>query len=213
MDEALLGSAEVPTLRFYRWQNPAVTLGYFQRCKDLPLDSFGDSEIARRWTGGGLVDHRHDLPYSLIVPAQHWLSTLPATDSYRWIHQRLAQALRATSCVDAIAADVEPRHPQASTQAAMACFSSAVAWDISDAKSGRKLCGAAQRRSQRRLLHQGSVILDDHCASDAGRWRSVFAERLAPARWVDWSPAAATLEAAVRLADKKYRTSEWRKRF
>lgn len=213
MDEALLDSADAPTLRFYRWRSPAVTMGYFQRYKDLPLDSFSDSEIVRRWTGGGLVDHRNDLPYSLIVPADHWLSTAPATDSYRWIHQRLAQALREKNCVDAIAVDVERRDAQASTQPAMACFSSAVAWDVSDAKSGRKLSGAAQRRSQKRLLHQGSVILDDHPASDAGEWRSVFAERLAPARLVDWSPTAATLEAAVRLADKKYHTNEWRERF
>ena len=37
-DEALLATRCIPTLRFYRWEQPTVSLGYFQAAADLPLD-------------------------------------------------------------------------------------------------------------------------------------------------------------------------------
>lgn len=217
LDEALLDSTHAPILRFYQWQAPAVTMGYFQRWQEMPLESFGDSdiEIARRWTGGGLVDHRHDLPYSLIVPAGHWLSAAPATHSYRWIHERLARALRQVAGLDVSAADAARSEPPASAQGAMVCFTAPVAWDVIEAGSGRKISGAAQRRSRQRLLHQGSVIIPGHGRNrtDGDDWRNAFAGCLSSTRAVDWSPPAATLDAAADLANQKYATRKWRERF
>ncbi len=213
MDEALLDAADAPTLRFYQWRSPAVTMGYFQRWKDLPIDSFSGSEIARRWTGGGQVDHRDDQPYSLVVPVGHWLSAAPATESYRWIHEHLARALREATCLDAVATDVERIDSKA--QPAIACFAAPVAWDVTAASSGRKISGAAQRRSRGRLLHQGSIIIAEHAdgQDETGDWRAVFAGFISSAKPIAWSPTDATLDAAARLADEKYRTNEWRQRF
>ena len=36
-DEALLEMQTVPTLRFYRWLNPTLSLGYFQSADDVDL--------------------------------------------------------------------------------------------------------------------------------------------------------------------------------
>jgi len=217
VDEALLDVRDLPILRFYRWQSPAVTTGYFQRWRDLSLDTFRGSEIARRWTGGGLVDHRHDLPYSLIVPAGHWLATVPAVESYRWIHAHLAQALRETTPLDAIAEDGARDDSRTTSQPALACFTAPVAWDVTDASSGQKISGAAQRRSRRRLLHQGSVIVPDHAVTEAGAgaesWRPAFARLLSSTQPVNWSAPEATLAAAARLANDKYQTVEWRERY
>ncbi|MBN2538425.1 MAG: lipoate--protein ligase family protein, partial [Deltaproteobacteria bacterium] len=59
-----------PTLRFYGWKKPAVSLGYFQHaeseiqcgyCRDRDID------IVRRPTGGKAVLHGDDLTYSLVA--------------------------------------------------------------------------------------------------------------------------------------------------
>ncbi|MCX5883914.1 MAG: hypothetical protein NTU74_19585 [Deltaproteobacteria bacterium] len=75
IDQALLemhaAGESPPTLRFYQWQPPAVSLGYFQKqhglnlsaCRDLGLD------VVRRPTGGRAVLHVNDLTYSVIAGA------------------------------------------------------------------------------------------------------------------------------------------------
>src|SRR5438874_660162 len=46
VDEALLGTAASPTLRFYRWHRPALSFGYFGRYAEV-ADQCGDREIVR----------------------------------------------------------------------------------------------------------------------------------------------------------------------
>src|SRR5450755_3610789 len=70
VDEALLGSATFPVLRFYRWRSPALSFGYFGSYADV-ADQRDEREIVRRWTGGGVVPHGADLTYSVIIPASH----------------------------------------------------------------------------------------------------------------------------------------------
>ena len=42
IDEALLETAEIPTIRFYTWDHPALSFGYFGKFADVenhaPLD-------------------------------------------------------------------------------------------------------------------------------------------------------------------------------
>ena len=37
IDEALLESATIPLIRFYRWRSPAVSFGYFGRFSDVAI--------------------------------------------------------------------------------------------------------------------------------------------------------------------------------
>ena len=67
LDEALLQRALEPTLRVYRWSEPAVSLGYFSRFAEAEKAAAGRAMV-RRWTGGGLVEHGDDITYTLIVP-------------------------------------------------------------------------------------------------------------------------------------------------
>ena len=144
-------------------------MGYFQRFAEMPFavesetSDTQDLDIARRWTGGGLVCHQGDSPYTLTVPADHWLAKISATDCYRWIHDLLATSIREPTGINAVAQAVVSEELSASP--ARACFAEPVHWDVIVAENsaggsdGKKIAGAAQRRSRGRLLHQGSVIL------------------------------------------------------
>src|SRR5271155_3321183 len=63
IDEALLREVREPVLRIYEWSVPAVSLGYFQ-----PAALAGERPFVRRYTGGGLVDHAHDVTYTIVLP-------------------------------------------------------------------------------------------------------------------------------------------------
>ena len=112
----------------------------------------------RRATGGGIVDHREDWTYALVIPRGHPLEDRPATHSYREIHEALAEALREQGvhaitkpCVDDPADDEKPAGP------AGVCFQRAEIYDVVRARDGAKLAGAAQKRNKHGLLFQGSV--------------------------------------------------------
>src|SRR5438874_167311 len=75
-DEAILDAVGLsiapPTLRLYRWESPALSVGRFQdiekdidraACKALNL------EIVRRPTGGRGILHGGDLTCSVVIPA------------------------------------------------------------------------------------------------------------------------------------------------
>ncbi len=68
IDEALLETAEIATIRFYHWDHPALSFGYFGKFADVANYS-AERDLVRRWTGGGIVFHGDDLTYSIVVPA------------------------------------------------------------------------------------------------------------------------------------------------
>ncbi|MCH8857972.1 MAG: hypothetical protein IID54_00160, partial [Proteobacteria bacterium] len=79
-DEALLACRTSPTLRFYRWQRPTLSLGYFQYAAELPLDAVRarGCDIVRRSSGGKAILHEQELTYSLCAPEQDSLAGGPA---------------------------------------------------------------------------------------------------------------------------------------
>ena len=89
--------AGIPRFRHYSWRSPAFTFGYSQKIADVRarLPPEGTFDLCRRPTGGGLVDHRDDWTYALVIPRGHPLEEMRATQSYRAVHEGLAEALRA----------------------------------------------------------------------------------------------------------------------
>jgi lipoyltransferase/lipoate-protein ligase len=63
-----------PTVRFYGWVPPAISIGYFQSLtEEIDVEAcerFGVSYV-RRITGGGAVFHENELTYSLVIPESH----------------------------------------------------------------------------------------------------------------------------------------------
>ena len=78
VDFLLLQRRPAPTairFRHYGWRNPAFTFGFGQKAawvrEHLPPGERFD--ICRRPTGGGIVDHRQDWTYTLVIPREHEL--------------------------------------------------------------------------------------------------------------------------------------------
>lgn len=172
VDEWLLESAALPVLRVYGWHGDWGTLGYFGKLADAKAAVAGVQWV-RRWSGGGVVDHRADWTYSLVLPRGGALAEGRGAESYRLIHLALGAALREEGLAVHLSAGTEP------SRAAL-CFENPVSHDLIDG-AGNKLAGAGQRRTRLGMLHQGSVAAV--CAEAESRNR---AERLASGLAVGW---------------------------
>lgn len=141
--------------RHYGWHRPAFTFGYSQQIsfvrEQLPAD--GPFDLCRRATGGGVVDHREDWTYALVIPRGHPLEEQSATQSYRAIHEALAGAL----CAQNVPAVAKPAAAEAIVGPAGVCFQRAEMHDVIHSQSGEKIAGAAQKRNKHGLLFQGSI--------------------------------------------------------
>jgi lipoate---protein ligase len=102
IDEAILNAritGQVPnTLRFYRWQPSAVSIGknqnpenevYLDACKKLGVD------VVRRISGGGTVYHNFEgeITYSVVAKTSD-LGTADVTTIYYKIYEAITDALR-----------------------------------------------------------------------------------------------------------------------
>ena len=150
LDEALLEAMPrlgQPVLRFYGWTEPAASFGYFQRYAEVERMT-RLRPLVRRPTGGGLVPHDHDWTYSLAFPAGHEWHGLKAVESYRRMHEWLRAAFALLGVPTELAPGCQKAGPGQ-------CFVGHEKFDL--LWRGRKIAGAAQRRTRSGLLLQGSI--------------------------------------------------------
>ena len=208
IDEALLEFVTIPLIRFYRWQFPALSFGYFGRFTDIARYQC-EHDLVRRWTGGGIVFHGEDLTYSLVVPTSDTAFAESSISIYEKIHQALCNALSETGwrAVVAGVVDCDPGSAMVATRtgisdAGYSCFANPVRADVMI--DGRKIAGAAQRRTRRGLLQQGSIQGIDLESDLAQRFaRELSTDR--NERKVDEK----ILNRARELAEQKYGTESW----
>src|SRR5438552_17836261 len=103
VDVALLEAAAIPSIRFYRWQSPALSFGYFGKFADV-AEYATERDLVRRWTGGGIVFHGEDLTYSIMIPATEQIFAESSMSLYEKIHRTLLNALAETAQSVALAA-------------------------------------------------------------------------------------------------------------
>ncbi len=163
--------AAAPRFRHYEWRRPAFTFGYSQKIgfvrANLPAGETFD--LCRRPTGGGIVDHRHDWTYTLVLPRGHALYDERAAQSYRIVHECLATALAALGQPAAVKLECEPCEVEPALRAGSnlrgapvpplegICFQRAELYDVVNTATGAKIAGAAQKRNKHGLLFQGSI--------------------------------------------------------
>ena len=150
LDEALLEARprlQKPVLRFYRWRESAASFGYFQKFSDVQAATLL-RPLVRRPTGGGIVPHDVDWTYSLAFPTNHEWYSFKATESYQRVHEWIQSAFAKLNVVTELAPCCKKSLPGQ-------CF---VGHEKSDLLwRGKKIAGAAQRRTREGLLIQGSV--------------------------------------------------------
>ena len=148
--DSWLLAQNIPVLRLYYWKGSWGSMGYFGEVEEagklLPKVS-----LVRRATGGGLVDHRNDITYTLVVPRSYGLAKAKGVESYRLIHSALAAALvNSGHGAELVRQDYDVD--------SSSCFEKPVEWDLINER-GEKIAGAGQRRTRKGLLHQGSILL------------------------------------------------------
>lgn len=194
-DLALLGSATGllarPQLRFYGWSEETVSFGCFQTAEQAQA-AFPSLPSVQRPTGGGVLRHGfgRDLTYSLVVPypagypksgplPRTHLLRLGVGESYCAIHRALALALEAAGVECRLATCEEAAAPG---QKPGSCFSATLPTpgDLLETATGKKLAGAAQKRTKHGLLQQGSIVLPETVSGElAEKVRRAFAHALA----------------------------------
>lgn len=200
-DEALLNWGGFSVMRVYRWGRPTVTYGYFDHEREARCIFPGEGlDIVRRWTGGGIVDHRQDIPFTLALRPQDREGRPQSAALYRWIHGGLARTLRDCG-VDAVMLVSD------APDGGRACFSSPVTSDLV-LPDGEKLAGGGQRRARQGVLHQGSI---QNCTLPEG-WDLNLARRLAEQVTMseDPEPFPGFSAEVVRLVESKYGTASWK---
>jgi len=141
LDEALLNGVNrgvsPPTLRLYVFSPSAVTIGRFQRVREVvDLERAADLgvDVVRRITGGGAVyhDERGEVTYSIVSPISEFPGSV--VDSYRRICAGLVRALE----IMGLSAEFAP---------------------INDVViGGKKVSGSAQVRRGGALLQHGTLM-------------------------------------------------------
>lgn len=158
IDEALLISVKEkrrgPTLRFYGWDPPAISLGYFQSALEEvecdQLERLG-VHMVRRLTGGRLVLHQYELTYTLILPES--LEWIPkgVVPSYALLSRGILQGL------ESLGLTVVQKEGRVEKGLSTACFNTPSWYEIQ--VGVKKIAGSAQVRKGGVLLQHGSIPL------------------------------------------------------
>jgi lipoate-protein ligase A len=145
-----------PTLRFYGWQTPAVSLGHFQdaqreidraACRRLGI------AVVRRPTGGRAVLHEDELTYAVIAGSA--VPQFPADIEGTYL--QISRCLQAALQEIGIAAEMKAEPRPADEPPDAACFAVPSRYEL--LVEGRKICGSAQMRSQGAFLQHGALLL------------------------------------------------------
>lgn len=128
-----------PTVRFFTWNPPAISIGYFQSleeevdldiCKNLGID------YVRRITGGGAVFHDKELTYSIVISESHSQISKNIMESYGRICGAIIKGLKQIG-IESIYVPIN---------------------DIVTDK--KKISGNAQTRKLKTVLQHGTILID-----------------------------------------------------
>lgn len=153
-----LAKEKDPILHLYEWQNDAATYGYFiDPSKFLNISKVNelDLDLAKRPTGGGIVFHSCDVAFSILVPATHPSFSLNPLENYAFVNERVRQAIHQFTSIDSSLLEKEEKPLDVFCESF--CMAKPTKYDVMI--GGKKVGGAAQRKTKWGYLHQGSILL------------------------------------------------------
>jgi len=217
LDEAILeavGRGEsLPTLRFYAWDPPCISLGVSQSFRDVDLERLRAERwnLVRRSTGGRAILHTDELTYAVIAPIDNPHVAGGVLESYRHLSAGLVAGLQQMD----ISVEIEPEKQLSEDERGNpVCFQAPSAYEITVKQ--RKLLGSAQVRRRSGILQHGTLPLkgditricevlqfdseeDRTSAADALRNRAATVEELVGER-LSWESAAQAMSEGFRRA-------------
>jgi lipoate-protein ligase A len=148
-----------PTLRLFRWNPWAISVGYNQDTGELDREACAREQIdvVRRPTGGRAILHAEELTYSVVMIT----GRTSILQVYNDISRALVRGLRIFG-VDASLQRSQPNFVESYRQpTSIPCFTSSARYEIE--WGGRKLVGSAQRRfsdgERDVVLQHGSILI------------------------------------------------------
>ncbi|MBZ8175786.1 lipoate--protein ligase family protein [Staphylococcus delphini] len=166
LDEALLNfvsRGEIdPVVRFYTWNPPTLSIGYFQRLsKEIDIAKVKEKGygLVRRQTGGRGVLHDKELTYSVIVPEAHPDMPQTVTEAYRVISGGLLEGFKSLGfdAHFAVPRSKEEREKLKQPRSSV-CFDAPSWYEL--VVEGKKIAGSAQTRQKGVILQHGSILQD-----------------------------------------------------
>lgn len=197
--------------RAYAWSAPAYTFGVSQAWAKYRAQVPARYPLVRRCTGGGLVSHLDDWTFALVIPPAHPLFKADAMASYAAVHEALLQALlRQGQPVKLAPMPSGTRDFQSPDD----CSRRAEPNDLVRSDDGRKVAGAAQKRTRQGLLIEGYIWRPFLSGCDWDRFEKDFVQSLST---VLGSPAVDVPEPIYNQFDHegtwaKFASREWNER-
>lgn len=201
-------------LRSYGWSEPSITFGYSQKWEWIQ-QNLGNFEGAciRRITGGGIVDHRHDLTYSLTIPPAHPFHRKPALELYRDVHTQIAEILMDNG----VQADLAPCPDECGDEEKQTgsgvCFQAPEPYDVVKPGTPVKLAGAAMKRNQHGILIQGSLSMLAMPGLERTAFINGFGHSMASILEADSVKFTGTLPADILVRERdRFASDEWNRK-
>ncbi len=153
--EAVAAGRVLPTLRFYAWEPPCLSLGYTQPVAEVDRARLAARgwDVVRRMTGGRAILHTDELTYSVTLPDDDPLVAGGIVESYR----RLSTALTAGLVLLGASPRADKRAERHGAAPGPVCFEVPSHYEITI--EGKKLIGSAQVRKSSTVLQHGSLPL------------------------------------------------------
>jgi len=147
-------------LHLYDWWGDCATYGHFiqpEKFFDLEAVSQKGLTLEKRPTGGGIIFHSFDLAFSLAIPVGHDLYSPNTLESYVNVNREVIDVIcqfLGREC-EATLLNAQPKSKKGLSQ--HFCMASPTQYDV--ILDGKKVGGAAQRRTRSGFLHQGTLSL------------------------------------------------------
>ncbi|MBN1220263.1 MAG: lipoate--protein ligase family protein [Anaerolineae bacterium] len=165
IDEAILyvlaGGHGIPTIRFFQWEPPCLSLGYNQHWSDV--NEAACQQLGYTWTrrptGGKAILHTDEITYSLIIPQADPRIQGGIIESYRILSLGLLRGLEklGVQAGQARREDVRAQRKAIRTESGPVCFDTPSHYEIT--WKGKKLIGSAQLRRKQIVLQHGTLPL------------------------------------------------------
>lgn len=163
IDEAILYAlAEghgTPTIRFFQWEPPCLSLGYNQHWDEINEAACRKRGYTwtRRATGGKAILHTDEATYSLIIPQDDPRIQGGIVASYRVLSFGLLRGLEKLGLQTAQASKDEVLAQRRAAKGGPVCFDTPSRYEIT--WQGKKLIGSAQLRRKKIVLQHGTLPL------------------------------------------------------